>query len=96
MLQTNIVSNFSVKFFSAYTEKNLTLKSNLLQRFESIMCFVVELIKIRVHSTRKLSFISIYIKIQFNWGMGKNLKKIRDMCFLKIYRLKKIQTCSGI
>ena len=37
------------------TENNLTLISNLFQKSELTMCFVVESIRIRVASTRKLS-----------------------------------------
>ena len=46
-----------------YTEKNLTLKSNLFQRSESTMCVVIETITIRHDSIRKLSWIWIYIEL---------------------------------
>ena len=46
-----------------YTIKNLTIKTNLFQRSESTMFFVVESVRIWVDSTQKLDFIQSKMKV---------------------------------
>ena len=83
------LSNYHATNISTYTEKNLTLKSNLFQRSEATMCFEVESKRIRVDSNRKLNLIQY--KVEFNLIFQVNqleflLLYLQNMLLIKIVK----------